>query len=347
MAFAALLCLALVAANTRAWAQENEPDEGGLNDTSLQKKAKAEQKKTGEILPPPNGMNFTTRLDHTAVWVGDQFHYNIIVEYTPEYEFVLDNLTKETVNMDPLQVMDVVKNVTPLKNGNKRLFVDLALANFGTGQAAMQIPQFTLYYFRKERKTTGADQAAAESLTIPGPTVGIRSTLPPQAQDIRDTITVNSWERSRWILPSVAAVCGVVLVIGLGYEGVMLIRRRKARKGPDRRKAMEAVRSRWASSVPSDFSDPKTAVDFFNSSYQNVKEYVGYYLETPTMGLTAEELQEEMQRLGTNPDLTRKVVKVLDTCESLRYAPNGLNGNSADAARGVAQDVREILNTKP
>ncbi len=347
VAFAAFLCLALVIANGRAWAQQNEPEEGGLNDTSLQKKAKAEQKKTGEILPPPNGMNFSTRLDHTAVWVGDQFHYMVIVDYTPEFEFVLDNLTKETVNMDPLQVMDVAKNATTLKNNNKRLFVDLTLANFGTGQTSMQLPQFTLYYFRKERKTAGADQAAAESLTIPGPTVGIRSTLPPQAQDIRDAISVNSWDRVRWVLPGVAAFCALVLVGGLGWEVAMLIRRRKARKGPDRRKAMEAVRSRWASSVPSDFSDPKVAVDFFNSSYQNVKEYVGYYLETPTMGLTAEELQEEMQRLGANPDFTRKVVKVLDSCESLRYAaPNSVNGSSADAARGVAQDVREILNTK-
>src|SRR2546421_10695873 len=37
---------------------------------------------------PPN-MTLTTRLDRTAVWVGDQFHYMIIVEYPADYEFVL------------------------------------------------------------------------------------------------------------------------------------------------------------------------------------------------------------------------------------------------------------------
>ena len=51
---------------------------------------------TTEVPPPPEGMTFTTHLDHTAVWVGDQFHYTIIVDHSAEFEFVLDTLTKET-----------------------------------------------------------------------------------------------------------------------------------------------------------------------------------------------------------------------------------------------------------
>src|SRR6266516_2672792 len=102
------------------------------------------------VVPPPSNITFTTRLDHTAVWVGDQFHYLIIVDYPSDYEFVLDNLTRETVNMDPFQVMDVGKNLVVQKNTGRKLFVDLTLANFVTGQTSMQIPQFTLYYFRQE-----------------------------------------------------------------------------------------------------------------------------------------------------------------------------------------------------
>src|SRR6267143_2061268 len=127
------------------------------------------QKPAPEFQPPSSNITFTTRLDRTAVWVGDQFHYLIIVDYPSEYEFVLDNLTKETVNMDPLQVIDVGKNLVIQKNSRRKLFVDLTLANFTTGQTSMQIPQFTLYYFRKGNKSVTADQAAAKSLTIPGP----------------------------------------------------------------------------------------------------------------------------------------------------------------------------------
>src|SRR3989441_12598378 len=133
---------------------------------------------------PTSKMTFTTHLDRTAVWVGDQFHYLIIVDYPPDYEFVLDNLTKETVNMDPFQVVNVGTRLVVQKNARRKLFVDLTLANFATGRESMQIPQFTLYYFRKDNKAVSADQANAESRTIPGPVIGIRTTLPPQPADI-------------------------------------------------------------------------------------------------------------------------------------------------------------------
>src|SRR5215467_9541747 len=84
-------------------------------------------------VPLPPNMMLTTRLDRTAVWVGDQFHYLIMVEYPADYEFVLDNLTKDTVNMDPFQVVDVSKNLVVQKNNGRKLFVDLTLANFSTG----------------------------------------------------------------------------------------------------------------------------------------------------------------------------------------------------------------------
>src|SRR5947208_2794919 len=164
---AALLCLPLTLVSEPSWAQKPAP----------------------EVILPSSNMMVTTRLDRTAVWAGDQFHYLIMVEYPADYEFVLDNLTRETVNMDPFQVIDVSKNLVVQKNTRRKLFVDLKLANFGTGQTSMQIPQFTLYYFRKD-KTVSVDQADAESLTIPGPVIGIRSTLPPQPDDIRDAITL-------------------------------------------------------------------------------------------------------------------------------------------------------------
>jgi len=96
--------------------------------------------------------------------------------------------------------------------------------------------------------------------------------------------------------------------------------------------------------LPSDFSDPKVADTFYSDSYQKLKEFIGYYLEAPTMGLTAEEMEEEMRRLGAKPDLTQKVTKVLSTCETLRYTENGVS--HPDTARNIAQDMRDILSTK-
>ena len=272
------------------------------------------------------------------------FHYLIIVDYPSDYEFVLDNLTRDAVNMDPFQVIDVSKNLVVQKDSSRKLFVDITLASFSTGQSSIQIPQFTLFYFRQGTKTAGLDQADAESLTIPSPVIGMRSTLSPQPEDIRDAVALNSWERNRWLFSAVAWVCGTVLVVGLGRELALFVKRMKARKGPDRRKAMEAVRARWSSNIPSEFTDAKTCSNFYDHSYHSLKEYIGYYLDTPTMGLTAEEMRDEMQRLGANAALIQKVAKVLETCERLQYARDGVSADT-ETARVVAKDVQEILNT--
>src|SRR5262249_28525468 len=153
-------------------------------------------------------------------------------------------------NMDPFQVVDVTKNIVVQKDNGRKLFVDLTLANFSTGES-QQIPQFTLYYFEKSKNAT-VDQAAAESFTVPGPINGIRSPLRPKPNDIRDAVTLNSWNHPRLIFPALAWACGLILVAGSGRELALFIKRVKARKGPDRRKAMEAVRVRWSNSVPSD-----------------------------------------------------------------------------------------------
>jgi hypothetical protein len=298
--------------------------------------------KPGEVVPPPAGMTFATHLDHTAVWVGDQFHYTVIVDHAPTYEFVIDTLTKETVSMDPFQVMDVTKQTMNLKNGDRRLYLDVVLTSFATGKANEQIPQLTLFYFKREPGVLRAEDAAAESLTVPGPVLGLRSTLPPAANDIRDPITVSSWPQSRWLLAGAGTFSLILLITGLGWETVAFVRRRKSQRGPDRRKAMNVVRERWLSAVPSDFANVEAAVRFYDQSYQDLKEYVGHFLETPTVGLTADELQEEMQRLHADREFQDKVVRVLGTIESQRYSRNG-SVPAPEAASRTAQEIRDIF----
>ena len=68
------------------------------------------------------------------------------------------------------------------------------------------------------------------------------------------------------------------------WEGVQLVRGRRRRKGPDPRKAMAAIRERWTESCPADFADPGVVTEFYGRSYHDVKEYLGYLLETHTEG---------------------------------------------------------------
>ena len=108
------------------------------------------------------------------------------------------------------------------------------------------------------------------------------------------------------------------------------------------REAMNAVRERWLSSVPGDFSNAEAAIRFYDQSYQDLKEYVGHYLETTTAGLTAEEMDQEMQRLNADRTIRDKVVRVLGNLETNRYSQNGA-APSPDDARSTAQEIREIF----
>jgi hypothetical protein len=292
---------------------------------------------------PVPELSFTTRVDKTAVWVGDQFHYQITVDHSPTIQFVLENVNKETIDLDPLRVLEATSSRIQLKNGNERLFVDLTLANFATGVAEIPIPQLTLFYFRKEgTAATSSEGAAAESLTIPGPVIGMRSTLPPNPSDLRDSVTVTGWARNRWVVVGVGWCALVMLVVGVGWEAAHMIRYRKGRPGPDPRRAMAAIHDRWSQSIPGDFSDADAVMEFYGRSYRDLKEYLGYLLETHTEGLTADDMREEMRRLAANPDLAERAVKVLSICETAHYGRNGKE-LIGDTARGVTRDIREIF----
>jgi hypothetical protein len=295
---------------------------------------------------PDAEVSFTTRLEKTAVWVGDRFHYQIFVDHSPNIQFILDNVNTDTINLDPLRVVNVTTSTMPLKDGNARLVVDLTLASFVTGVADLQIPQLSLFYFRRGGTTASAtsESAAAESLTIPGPVIAVRSTLPPRASELRDAVTVSGWPRSRWIVSGVGWSALVLLVAGLTWRAVHVVRGRQVRTGPDRRKAMAAIRERWLESVPSDFADPSAVMEFYGRSYRDLKEYLGYLLETPTEGLLADELRAEMTRLAASPDLTERTARVLSICESARYARHPAELNGA-AARELADDMRSIFQT--
>jgi hypothetical protein len=291
-------------------------------------------------------LSFSTRLEKTAVWVGDQFHYQIFVDHPPQIQFILDNINRDTINLDPLRVVDVTTATMPLKDGRERLVVDLTLASLVTGVGELQIPQLSLFYFRREgaAPSTASENAAAESLTIPGPIIAVRSTLPPRAAELRDAVTVSGWPRDRWMVSVVGWSALVLLVAGLAWQAVHVSRGRMRRTGPDPRKAMKAIRERWVASVPSEFPDTDAVMEFYGRSYRDLKEYLGYLLETPTEGLLADELRAEMTRRAANPDLTERTARVLSVCESARYARNPAELNGA-AARELADDMRAIFQT--
>jgi hypothetical protein len=295
----------------------------------------------------PGDLSVATRLDRTAVWIGDHFHYQITVDHAPTVQFVLENVNKNAISLDPFRVVDVSSSEFPLQDGKQRLFVDVTLASFATGVTEVRIPQLTLFYFRRDgaATATSGEGAAAESLTIPGVVVGIRSTLTRDSSDLRDSVTVSGWPRSRWIVAGIGWFALIALVAGMGWEAVRLLRQRSGVKGPDPRKAMAAIQKRWTQAVPDDLSTPAAVLDFYGRTYHDLKEYLGHMMGGPTSGLTAEEIADEMKRHSVDGTLAERAAHVLTICETARYGAAD-SPTTADAAREIADDMRRIFQTR-
>ena len=299
----------------------------------------------GTGTPQSRDLSYTTHLDRTAVWLGDLFHYRVFVDHAANIQFVVENLNKDTINLDPLRVVGVTSSTVPLLDGRERLIVDLTLTYLTPGLNELQIPQLSLFYFRREGTTTTSEGAAAESLTVPGPLVGIRSALVGgEVAALRDAATVSPWPRDRRYFGWLGWVGLFLLVTGGAWEGAQMMRRRKSHSGPDPRKQMVVIRARWTDSVPGDgdFGRPEVVMDFYGRTYRDLKEYLGYLLDMPTEGLLADELRAEMTKRAVSDELTERAVKVLDTCERARYAKTHADLTDA-AARVVADDMREIF----
>jgi hypothetical protein len=346
IAFASVVMALLLAAPQRmsAWQMGGSDHDAGeeemlTGETNLTRNPQGGRPKSAAPAAPPKEISLTTRLDQTAVWVGDQFHYGIIVEHKPEIQFVLENINKDTINMDPLKVYDAKYTETDLVDGRKRLYLDITLSTFAVGEPQVQIPQLTLFYFRKDSASVTEEGKAAESLTVPGPIVGLRSTLPPDAADLRDSVTVSGWPKERWVIAGIGWFALSLLVVGVVWEGYGVFKQRTGRSGPDPRKAMAAIHSRWSDYIPGDFNDRDRVLDFYGKSYQDVKAYLGHMLDVHTEGYTAEEMKNEMSRQATESYLADKVGRVLTTCEDARY---GMDGSLGDTS-GFVADVRDIL----
>lgn len=286
-------------------------------------------------------LSYATHLDRTALWPGDLFHYRIMVDHAPSIQFVVESLNRDSIDLDPLRVINVVSSTTPLHDGRQRLLVDLTLTYLTAGATEVQIPQLSLFYFRRDGAAAPSEGAAAESVTIPGPVVAIRSTLVGDVE-LRDAATVSPWpQRRRYV--AWAGWAALFLLIGGGvWEGAQMMRRRRSGAVIDPRKEMARIRGRWANQAPHGFADAGAVMDFYGRSYRDLKDYLGYLMDTETEGLLADELRDEMARRSVNPTLADKAARVLETCERARYARNAVDLDAAKAS-AVADDIREIF----
>lgn len=159
----------------------------------------------------------TTRLDKTALWVGDILSYRIQVIHDNDLQFVLENLKKERLPLAPFDVRGVTIQQGDWTQNKMLLEITLRLSSYETGRTDLTIPSFNLYYFQPEVGTKGED-AVAEAVQVPATTVGLRSTLRGSQFELRDFKPISETDLRRGL----AAL--LIGLIGMAFVGLRTVR---------------------------------------------------------------------------------------------------------------------------
>ena len=183
----------------------------------------------------------TTRLDRTAIWVGDSLEYTIQVIHPRSVQFVVDDLKKENLSLPPFVLRDVRAEERDWRDDKKLFEVVLLLTTYESGKSDLLVPPVALYYFRRDGTVSEKD-ARAQAIRVPPQKIALRSTLPGGQSKLRE------FKQIQPVDPTFAFGALALGLIGMGFVASRAaaglwhtVHRDKVIKRPVSRR----VRERW------------------------------------------------------------------------------------------------------
>jgi hypothetical protein len=298
---------------------------------------------------PQSLFAITTRLDRTAIWVGDPVEYTIEVVHPRSVQFALDNLKKEDIALPPFVVRGIQAEEREWRDNQKLLQVVLHLTTYESGKPDLVIPPVALYYFKRD-SALSEKEARAQAIRIPPQRIALRSTLSAGQNRLREFKEIRPVE-----IP--LAIGALVLgLIGMGFvfsrAAVRLwgvVHRDKAVKRPVSRR----VRRRWINDnlqrirkmAQGSTQDPKT---FYAEIGQFLRQYLTEWLDVEARGLTPVEAREALRAAGYNGGFAQQVQTVLEQCEQEQYGKRD-GGPPADdrAQASLLEALEQAIKTTP
>jgi hypothetical protein len=269
---------------------------------------------------PSSRFSITTRLDKTAVWVGDTLTYTVRIIHDRNIEIVLDNLKKEDLALGSFVVRDLRVRQGDWQ-GNKRLVeLSLVLNSYETGKSELIIPSFNLYYFRRDAGPAKKD-ASADAVQVPATKVAARSTLTPGRLELRDFKSIPPRDLS-WGFGTLAL--GVLGLAFLSIRGVTSVWSRLHRTQPHVRRPGRLTRDRLLRDrlaririIGKESTDDPCR--FYAEVSQFLRQYLGERLGIEALGLTSDEIEERLKNTKTKASLAQEIKTVLEQCDMARY----------------------------
>ena len=290
--------------------------------------------------------SITTRLDRTAIWVGDSLEYTIQVIHPRSVQFVVDDLKKENLSLPPFVLRAIRAEERDWRDDKKLFEVVLLLTTYESGKPELVVPPVALYYFRRDGTEK---EARAQAIRIPPQKIALRSTLPGGQAKLREFKQVHPVD------PTYAIGALVLGLIGMGFVGSRVaarlwhaVHRDKVIKRPVSRRMRERWLKEGLQRIRQMAKEPaKDSPIFYAEIGQFVRQYLTEWLDVEARGLTPGEAEQALQAAGCNGAFAQRVRTVLEQCEAAQYGKRDGSPPGNDQQASLIDSLEQAIKMSP
>lgn len=298
---------------------------------------------------PSPKVYITSRVDKTAVWVGDTLNYSIELIHDTDIEFVLDNLNKESLRFAPFAIREITTRESDWADKKKLLEINFLLSTYEIGKNDLTIPSFVLYYFKRESglQRQAKRDVTADAVRVPAVRVGFRSTLGSGPLKPRDFKPISAIDVRHAILALVLGLTGITFttVQGVRRAREILPRQRPTKIRLSAWARAKAAEKRLASLQAIGGERPEDLMRFYTEVSQFLRQHLSEQLEMEAAGLTPGEMEMALRKADVNSSRVQEIKYVLEECDRVRYGKDGIR-LGRDLRAQVLSALERIVSSK-
>ena len=260
-------------------------------------------------------------VDRTAAWVGDPLTYTLEVVCSPGYDIVQDDLTRDRL---PLEGLDVRAASTTRDARNDGVVVYRArfqLASFTPDREGLRIGPLSIRYYRRDADWRINTQLPAGTVAVREEDIALRSTLPESVglvlRAAKTPTLLPSFTRVVYPL-GVGLIALSLVTVAFGLKGTIGRRRTSTQaQGPARRPSTDYRTALEELRRLEDTTNHEALRHAFGRLDHLLREFLGE-MNIQARSLTLDEIES---RVGVGGDVTpaAAVADVLRDCERVRY----------------------------
>jgi len=296
----------------------------------------------GQKAPP---VQVSAALDRTAIWVADRVTYSIDLVCAPNVDILLDDLAKEKLRANGLEIVSTDATATTDADGRTAHHLSYVLTTYRVDTPLPSIEPLVVRYYARKPGQRLQDSAPAGEVQVPGAVVAFRSSLPDNQPTyaVRDT---RPPAPRPWLFASTHQIGLALVILAIAPAAVVIgaalrqqtrtkaAHRSKRRVRADHRAALERLRTLDVATE----EERRRAYDEISTA---VREHVAAHSHVPATALTADELDRALTSAGGR--ISREsVTSLLAECDAARYSPPEAMP-SAERCRDALSTAEQLL----